>query len=336
MEGFFIDALGLFEWTWILLIVIIFGLRYYFKGAQFRERVNAKNLVAVVTGCNCGIGKQIVRELNLRGAKVYMLCRNESRAQTALYELLKLGCNPERMILKTVDLSKFSTIRQAVKEIERDEQHIDILINNAGVMLYPKFKLTDDGHEHVWQSNYLGHFLLTELLLPLLRAAPAARIVNVSALAHFYADPIDLEMIDRREGWDSRQSYAKSKLAMVMHAYELTKRLRESEAPNVTINSCHPGLCHTHLMRHTPLAKKPLNIITAPFRWFLLKTPKDGAQTPLYVALSKHVAGCSGQYYSECTVKSSAIVEDWDKKCEQLYEYSLSACGLCDTIKLKE
>uniref|UniRef100_A0A0M3J8N0 Dehydrogenase/reductase SDR family member 13 (inferred by orthology to a human protein) n=1 Tax=Anisakis simplex TaxID=6269 RepID=A0A0M3J8N0_ANISI len=179
---------------------------------------------------------------------------------------------------------------------------LDILVNNAAVMMYPKFKLTDDGHELVWQTNYLGHFMLTELLKPLLKAAPAARIVNVSALAHFYSDPIDLETIDRRYGWDSRQSYAKSKLALVMHAHELTKRLRAEEASSVTINACHPGLCYTRLVRYTPLARKPLNVLLAPFaygfasflfslyrsagnfvKWFILKTPKDGAQTPLYV-----------------------------------------------------
>ncbi|MCP9264679.1 N-acetylgalactosaminyltransferase 7 [Dirofilaria immitis] len=252
------------------------------KCTQFKERNTAKGLIAVVTGCNCGIGKEIVRELNLRGAKVYMLCRSEDRARDAVIELVKLGCNSERLLVKVVDLARFKSIRTAAAEIIEEEDHLDILINNAGIMLYPKFKLTDDGHELVWQTNYLGHFLLTELLLPLLRAAPTARIVNISALAHFYADPIDLKLIDRREGWDSRQSYSKSKLAMVMHAFELTKRLRAYEKSHITINVCHPGLCNTRLMRYTPLAQKPLNCLTAPFRWYLLKTPKDGAQTPLF------------------------------------------------------
>lgn len=331
-EASFIDALLIFEWKWIFLITFMFVLRYYFKGAQFKERVSAKNLIAVVTGCNCGIGKQIVRELNLRGAKVYMLCRNENRASKAVIELVKLGCNAERLIVEIVDLSKFATIRAAAAKIEKEVDHIDVLINNAGVMMYPKFKLTDDGHEYVWQTNYLGHFLLTELLLPLLQAAPSSRIINVSALAHRYADTLDLQTIDDREKWDSRQSYSKSKLAMVMHGSHLTKQLRALEASNVTINSCHPGLCHTNLMRHTPLNKNPLNFITAPFRWFLLKTPKDGAQTPLYLALSKHVAGVSGMYFSECSPKEPLSLDDWSKKCEELYEYSLSACKLNDVV----
>ncbi|VDK24507.1 unnamed protein product [Anisakis simplex] len=121
-----------------------------------------------------------------------------------------------------------------------------------------------------------------------------------------------------------------------MHAHELTKRLRAEEASSVTINACHPGLCYTRLVRYTPLARKPLNVLLAPFAWFILKTPKDGAQTPLYVALSKHVSGVSGQYFSECAQKQSAEVEDWDKKCEQLYEYSMNASGLSDsTLDLK-
>uniref|UniRef100_A0A0N5AIE1 Retinol dehydrogenase 14 n=1 Tax=Syphacia muris TaxID=451379 RepID=A0A0N5AIE1_9BILA len=310
--------------------------RRYFKGAQFKKPVSAKNLIAVVTGCNCGIGKQIVRELNLRGGLVYMLCRNEQRASDAVIDLVKLGCNGERLRVKIVDLSKFATIRAAVAEIEKgiyfNVDHIDILINNAGVMMYPKFKLTDDGHEYVWQTNYLGHFLLTELLLPLVQAAPIGRIINVSALAHYYSDPINLQTIDDREKWDSRQSYSKSKLAMIMHAYHLAKQLRALETSNVTINACHPGLCHTHLMRHTPLNKKPLNFLTAPFRWFLLKTPKDGAQTPLYLALSKDVSGVSGKYFSECVQKEPLKFDDYSKKCEELYEYSLSACRLNDVV----
>uniref|UniRef100_A0A915PT73 Uncharacterized protein n=1 Tax=Setaria digitata TaxID=48799 RepID=A0A915PT73_9BILA len=333
MEGSFVESLTIFDCKWIFIIAVIIALRFYFKGAQFKERSSAKGLVVVVTGCNCGIGKQIVRELNLRGAKVYMLCRSEDRARNAAVELVKLGCDPQRLLIKLVDLARFKSIKAAAAEIIRDEDHVDILINNAGIMLYPKFKLTDDGHELVWQTNYLGatfpgHFLLTELLLPLLRAAPAARIVNVSALAHFYADPIDFLLIDRREGWDSRQSYSKSKLAMVMHAFELTKRLRASEGSNVTINACHPGLCNTRLMRYTPLALKPLNYLTAPFRWYLLKTPKDGAQTPLFLALSKTVAGSSGLYYSECARKPCIEIVDWEKKCAALYDFSLHATGL--------
>ncbi|KAM3717004.1 Retinol dehydrogenase [Dirofilaria immitis] len=327
METSFVESLNIFDCKWIFIIALVIAFRFYFKGTQFKERNTAKGLIAVVTGCNCGIGKEIVRELNLRGAKVYMLCRSEDRARDAVIELVKLGCNPERLLVKVVDLARFKSIRTAAAEIIEEEDHLDILINNAGIMLYPKFKLTDDGHELVWQTNYLGHFLLTELLLPLLRAAPTARIVNISALAHFYADPIDLKLIDRREGWDSRQSYSKSKLAMVMHAFELTKRLRAYEKSHITINVCHPGLCNTRLMRYTPLAQKPLNCLTAPFRWYLLKTPKDGAQTPLFLALSKTVAGSSGLYYSECVPKNSIEMMDWEKKCTNLYDYSLHAAG---------
>uniref|UniRef100_A0A0N4U0Z7 Retinol dehydrogenase 14 n=1 Tax=Dracunculus medinensis TaxID=318479 RepID=A0A0N4U0Z7_DRAME len=297
-------------------------------------------LVAVVTGCNCGIGKQIVRELNIRGAK--------------------LGCNPDRLIFKCLDLAKFASIWQVAREIEQVEDHIDLLINNAGIFLYPKFKLTDDGHELVWQTNYLGHFLLTELLVPSLSKAPSARIVNVSALAHYYSDNLDLHLVDRRDGWDSRSSYARSKLALVMYSFELTKRLRASNQSNISVNSCHPGISYTRIIRHTPLARKPLNFIFAPlmymiycrsnisysnlksrdtlcrsyYRWFFLKTPKDGAQTPLYLALSKRVAGVSGKYFVECSQKEPLTMKDWDKRCEDLYEYSIEVCGLQNYVRI--
>uniref|UniRef100_A0A914WBS4 Uncharacterized protein n=1 Tax=Plectus sambesii TaxID=2011161 RepID=A0A914WBS4_9BILA len=328
MEEGLPDFFDIFSWKLVLIVLAAFIIRAWLKGTQFKEKVTAKALVAVVTGANAGIGKQIVRELNLRGAKVYMLCRDKQRGLQGAAELVHLGCNSSRLIVKEMDLTRFASVRQCAKEIQQEEKKIDILINNAAVMLYPKFKLTEDGHETTWQTNYLGHFLLTELLLPLLKAAPSARIVNVSALAHFYSEPIDVSTVDRRERWDARQAYARSKLAQVMHARELTRRLRRDEASSVTINACHPGLCYTRIMRHTPLAITPLKYLAAPFAWYLLKTPKDGSQTPICVAISNKLNGVSGKYYSDCQEKACAEMAMDDDVCQTLYNSSLEACGL--------
>ncbi|KAK5981854.1 hypothetical protein GCK32_018483, partial [Trichostrongylus colubriformis] len=119
--------------------------RKFFKGAQFKERVSAKGLVAVVTGANSGIGLETVRGLNLAKAK--------------------MGCDSTRLINLRCDLADFSSVRECANEILKAEDKIDILINNAGVMFYPKYEKTVDGHEMTWQSNHLGHFLLTHLLL---------------------------------------------------------------------------------------------------------------------------------------------------------------------------
>lgn len=131
-------------------------------------------------------------------------------------ELAAVGCSLDRLVVHQLDLSSFASIRDFAKYVLSREQSVDILVNNAAVMLYPKFKLTEDGHELTWQTNYLGHFLLTELLLPAMKQTKdPARIVNVSAQAHHSVGELNLETIDRREGWDSRDSFSRSKLAMV-------------------------------------------------------------------------------------------------------------------------
>jgi NAD(P)-dependent dehydrogenase (short-subunit alcohol dehydrogenase family) len=150
-----------------------------------------------------------------------MGCRSMERGQQAISELAIAGCSTDRMILHELDLSSFNSVRRFAEFItkENGENGIDILINNAGIMLYPKFKLTEDGHELTWQTNYLGHFLLTELLMPLLKKAKESRIVNVSALAHYSVTELNLDTVDRREGWDSRDAYSRSKLAQVRNFF---------------------------------------------------------------------------------------------------------------------
>ncbi|VDP03578.1 unnamed protein product, partial [Soboliphyme baturini] len=198
----------------VLINKLIFS--SYLKGKQYQGKESAKGKVAIVTGANCGIGKQIVRELSQRGAKVYMGCRNLEAGQTALAELAKVGCCSTRLVLLQLDLCSFSSIKSFCDEVAAAESKVDILVNNAGVMFYPKFKITEDGHELTWQTNYLGHFLLTASLLPLLEAAAdEARVLNVSARAHYYAGPINLEKVDQRSGWDRLEAYKSSKLAQV-------------------------------------------------------------------------------------------------------------------------
>uniref|UniRef100_A0A915JYP4 Retinol dehydrogenase 13 n=1 Tax=Romanomermis culicivorax TaxID=13658 RepID=A0A915JYP4_ROMCU len=186
-----------------------------------------------------------------------------------------------------------------------------------------------DGHELTWQTNYLSHFLLTELLLPLLKeSGDESRIVNVSSRAHFGAGQINLETVDRREGYETRDAYSRSKLAQVMHAAYMTKLLRLEGSP-VTINACHPGIVYTRIMRHTPFATNSiLRACLAPVAWFALKTPKDGAQCPVYCALSKELNGVSGKYAAECKIQSANELVKDEKLCKELYEYSKRACGL--------
>ncbi|XGW01083.1 hypothetical protein V3C99_013775 [Haemonchus contortus] len=311
----------------------LYLIRRYFKGAHFddvHEQVSAKGLVAVVTGANSGIGLQTVRGLNLAKAKVYMLCRNEERGVAAKIKLAQMGCDATCLVNLRCDLADFSSVRECANEILQKEDKIDILINNAGVMFYPRYEKTVDGHEMTWQSNHLGHFLLTHLLLPALEKAPKARIVIVSSILHLRSKALDLATIDDEKKFGYFEPYYRSKLASVMHARALTKRLRELGIHNVTVNSLHPGYVNTNLPRSTPLLKTPLRQITAPFRWFFMKTDRDGAQTSLYLALSKNVEGVSGKYFADCKVANENPLALNDQACDDLYKYSLEQCGITE------
>ncbi|CAD6196467.1 unnamed protein product [Caenorhabditis auriculariae] len=305
----------------------IFGLLYFvrrfIKGAQFSERISAEGKVAVVTGGNSGIGFETVRELNIRKAKVYMLCRSEERADEAKRNLVRLGCNPTRLIFIQCDLANFSSVRSAAEKLLKSEPKIDILINNAGIMFQSKYEKTVDGHEMTWQSNHLGPFLLTNLLLPALKNADRARIVNVSSMLHKNSKRLDFATIDDKKSYGLFGPYNRSKLANVMHARALTNVLRKEGTHNVSANSVHPGVVDTGLARKTWLLATPLREIFWPFRWFFLKTNKDGAQTSLYVALSKKLEGVSGKYFSDCQLREESELARDDQACEDLYNYSL-------------
>uniref|UniRef100_A0A0N5AEK4 Retinol dehydrogenase 12 n=1 Tax=Syphacia muris TaxID=451379 RepID=A0A0N5AEK4_9BILA len=270
------------------------------KGGQFSEDISADGKIAVVTGANSGIGRQIAKELNLRGAKVYMLCRDKMKGIKAIDELEQEGCDIKRLLLNLVDLADFETIRKFSHDVQRHVDKIDILVNCAAVFCHPNdAKKTIDKHDVTWQVNYLGHFYLTEMLLPLLKKSSNGRIINVSCGWHIHADipkepsyaPIHLPA--------KLDLYCQTKLALVMHAVELTRRIRnEDSSCTVVVNACDPGICYTSLYRTTVLHFWPLRIILLPFLAFLLKSDKDGAQTPVYMALSKHLESVSGKYFA--------------------------------------
>ncbi|GMT24650.1 hypothetical protein PFISCL1PPCAC_15947 [Pristionchus fissidentatus] len=232
-----------------LTVFLLRRYRRFINGGQFTEDVSAEGKIVVVTGANTGIGFETAKELNLRGAKVYMLCRHPLRAQTAREKMIKAGCDASRLIYIHCDLSSFKSVRECAVELIKRESHIDILINNAGIMI-EIFKKTEDGHEIMWQTNYLGHFLLTELLLPIVENSKKGRIINVASINErlvSYRD-FDLRYIDAPESSLISEVdiyYSRSKLANIMHARELSRRLRHRGINNVTVNSLHPGQFHT-------------------------------------------------------------------------------------------
>lgn len=277
------------------------------------------NKTIIITGANGGIGKEIALNLASRGGKIILACRNEIEGKKAAEEVRKESENMDVYSMK-LDLNSFDSIRDFVERFKKKEDSLHILINNAGVMMCPQDK-TDDGFDVQFQTNYLGHFLLTELLLDTLKASAPSRIINTTASAQNLGD-IDFEDINKEDQeYSMGDAYAQSKLAVVLHTLQLAKRL---EGTKVTCNVVNPGICNTEIYRHLPLKNKGfIRVSFGPFMWLLMKYAEDGAQLAVYCATAEEVAESTGKFFKDCKevpVEEKAADPELQ---EQLYQASL-------------
>jgi NAD(P)-dependent dehydrogenase (short-subunit alcohol dehydrogenase family) len=258
-----------------------------------------KGKTVLITGTNTGIGRATALALAGMGAEIVMLCRNQESGQKAMEEIKKESGNPDIDLL-VADLSLQADVRRAAAEFTARYAKLHILINNAGVIL-PHRLVTGDGLECTLAVNYLAPFLLTNLLLDSLKAAAPARIINVASGVQMAIDFADLQGEKR---YSSLRAYGKSKTALILHTYELARRL---SGTGVTANCLHPGDVRTDIFRHYTGLFKIILSISGP----LMRSPKKGAQTPVYLASSPEVENVTGQYFVNCRpVKSSASTYD--------------------------
>lgn len=258
----------------------------------------------LITGANSGLGRATAAELLRLGARVIMGCRDRARAEEAAGQLRRelggpgaddaAGAGPGELVVRELDLASLRSVRAFCRQLLQEEPRLDVLINNAGVFQCPYMK-TEDGFEMQFGVNHLGHFLLTNLLLGLLKSSAPSRIVVVSSKLYAYGD-INFEDLNSEQSYNKRFCYSRSKLANILFTRELARRL---EGTNVTVNVLHPGVVRTNLGRHIhiPLLAKPLyNLVS----WAFFKTPLEGAQTSIYLASSPEVEGVSGKYFGDC------------------------------------
>ncbi|KAL9913027.1 retinol dehydrogenase 13-like [Glossina fuscipes fuscipes] len=287
------------------------------QGGKFDKPNRADGKVIIVTGSNTGIGKETVRELAKRGAKVYMACRDMKKCEEARQEIV-LETRNKNVYCRKCDLASMDSIHKFVDEFKKEQSHLDILINNAGVMRCPR-SITTDGFEMQLGVNHLGHFLLTNLLLDSLKKSAPSRIVVVSSLAHTRGE-INLADLNSEISYDEGKAYNQSKLANVLFTRELAKRL---QGTGVTVNALHPGVVDTELFRHMSFFNSFFaSLIFRPLVWPFLKTPKFGAQTTLYAALDEDLHNVSGQYFSDCSLKDVAPAAKDDALAKWLWAVS--------------
>ena len=230
----------------LIILLVCLGWRYYFvSGAPCRSKQRMDGKTVLITGGNTGIGKETAIDLARRGAKVIIACRDERRASKAVIDI-KSKAGSQKVLFKKVDLASLASVRTFCDSILSEEEHIDVLIANAGVMNAP-YQLTEDGYEPTFAVNHLGHFLLTLLLLDRIKSTPSSRILVVSSHAH-YIGFIDLENMKWMKSYRTMGSYAHSKLANVMFVRELAKRL---VGTGVTAYAIHPGTINSEFFRYT-------------------------------------------------------------------------------------
>lgn len=254
---------------------------------------------AIVTGANSGIGLVTATQLAKQGAAVTLACRRMEEAERCASEIRATHAGTQ-IEARALDLGDLASVRAFASSFLADHDRLSLLINNAGVMNTPPGK-TKDGFETQIGVNHLGHFLLTSLLLDRLKQSAPARVVNVSSCFHDRAQGREGKIVlddlhFERRAYDGWEAYAQSKLANVLHAKALAKRL---EGAGVTAVSVHPGWVRTRLIRHSlPLWVQ--DILMRPFMGLIgMIEPWEGAQTTLYAALADDVEHQSGAFYSQ-------------------------------------
>ena len=238
--------------------------------------------VAIVTGANSGIGFETAKGLAARGATVVLACRNPDKGRDALDRIREATPDAD-VTLEALDLASLASVEAFAERFRASHDRLDLLIANAGVMMPPKRETTADGFELQFGTNHLGHFALTGRLLDVLLATPGSRVTVVSSMAHKMGASIDFDDLQ----WESRRyrkmaSYGQSKLANLLFAYELQRRLEAAGADTVA-TAAHPGWTATNLQKDVGLFKA--------FNPFFAMKPWKGALPTLYSATAAGVSG---------------------------------------------
>lgn len=301
-------------------------LKRFFSGGVCKSVRMLTGKTVIVTGANTGIGKETAMDLAKRKARVILACRDTIKAKKAAEEITReaVKANVEANILvKHLDLASLASINKFCDEILSTEHQIDVLINNAGVFQCP-YMLTEDGFEMQMGVNHLGHFLLTNRLLPLLQKACPSRVLILTSALH-KRGKIKLDDLNSKKRYSKRAAYSNSKLANVLFAKELHKRFHSR---GINVCCIHPGIVRTELGRHIKVSPL-MNMIVSPLMWLFFKSPWYGAQTSIYCAIAGELEGQSGGYYGDCKEEPFPCVENAAEEMqEKLWTLSEKLTGL--------
>jgi retinol dehydrogenase-14 len=278
---------------------------------------NMEGRICLITGGTSGIGRATAFELARMGATLVIVARNAGRGQETMEQVRAFSGNPS-MDLLLADLGSLGEVHRLARAFKARHHRLHVLVNNAGT-IFPASKTTEDGFETTFAVNHLAPFLVTNLLMDLLKASAPARIVNVASASHRFG-AIDLARLQgegkRRRLLPGWRAYNESKLANILFTYELARRL---EGTGVTANCLHPGLVATNAASESPgILWRVINR----YRPFLvrlcfglphtfLRTPERGAETSVFLASSPEIEGITGKYFvARAEARSSEVSYD--------------------------
>jgi NAD(P)-dependent dehydrogenase (short-subunit alcohol dehydrogenase family) len=269
----------------------------------------------LVTGATDGLGRALARELAARGATVLLHGRSQARLEDTRQELVE-ATGSDRLRSYRADLASLEQVRRLAREVTGDQERLDVLVNNAGIAGAGPREDSADGYELRFAVNYLAPFLLTHLLLPLLRRSAPARIVNVASVGQ---RPIDFDDVMLERGYDGLRAYRQSKLAQVMFTFELAERLRAAGEAGVTVNALHPAT-----LMNTKMALETFG--------HAMSTIQDGVAATLRLAVAPELDGVSGRYFDRLEeARANAQAYDADAR-RRLWELSAKLTGAGATV----
>ncbi|CAG9558953.1 unnamed protein product [Danaus chrysippus] len=295
--------------TWVGALVFLIKLLNKLSTGKCYSDTVMSGKVVVVTGASGGIGFETALELARRGAKVIVASRNNDKGQTAVRRIIK-RTNNNRIHYIHLDLTSLQSVRKFVDQLKSREAKLDVLINNAGAILTSRER-TEDGILKDLQINYFGPFLLTVLLVPMLKKASPSRVVIVSSSWHKFGTVNELN--SDKHGYI--QAYANSKLCNIMFCKQLSNRL---EGTGVVVNCLNPGLVNTSLYRSSTVLDKLRSLMLYAF----FKTPEEGAQTSVYLAVDIECDQVSGKYFEDCKQARPSYKADDEEARDKLWELS--------------
>ncbi|XP_072051367.1 retinol dehydrogenase 12-like [Amphiura filiformis] len=301
------------------LVIAKFAGDYFINGGFYRR--NCKHILvklhgkaAIITGGNSGIGKETAIDLARRGARVIIACRNPVKAEEAVKEIQRRS-GSSHVVYRHLDLSDQGSVRRFAEEFLKEEPRLDYLINNAGILHAPKGYRTAEGYNMVFATNHFGPFLLTLLLLDLLKKSSPSRIINVSSIAHTTIKYSEMQFVKKdSQGriYPGLREYERSKVANILFTKELARRL---EGTRVSAFTLHPGAVNSNMVNRTFEFTGPSNIgvflLMLMYKFGLLFIGIDeeaGAQTTIYCALEESLTELSGGYFDNCCLTQETKV----------------------------